>query len=136
MKSLTVAAALAALLVPTLAGGSCIEQPEAGKWVNVDPATRSLTRIEARFVCQDVVINGKLYPPGAPWYIHAFGVEAAAQRMASGHIYAIFDQDSVKRTVYARMSESRPGQLWVYTWTDFTDPNRADYGEHEWFKRE
>lgn len=45
MKSLTVAAALAALLVPTFAGASCIEPPEAGKWVNVDPATRSLTRI-------------------------------------------------------------------------------------------
>lgn len=82
------------------------------------------------------MINGKLYPPGAPWYIHAFGVEGAGQRMASGHIYAIFDQDSVKRTVYARRSESRPGQLWVYTWTDFTHPNRADYGAHDWFKRE
>jgi len=130
MKSLTVAAALAALLVPALAGASCIEQPEAGKWVNVNPATSGLARIEIRFVCQDVVINGKLYPPGAPWYIRAFGVEVAAQRMASGHIYATFGQDGVRRTVYARMSEFRPGQLWVYAWTG------ADNGAHAWFKRE
>lgn len=123
MKNLTVA--LVTLLVSALAGASCIEPPEPGKWVNVDPA-RDLARIEVRFVCQDVVVNGKLYPPGAPWYIRAFGVEAPAQRMASGHIYAIFEQGAAKRIVYARMSEFRPGLLWVYT----------DAGTHDWFKRE
>jgi hypothetical protein len=135
MKSLTVLAALAALLLPAIAGASCIEQPEAGKWINVD-RTRDLARIEVRFVCQDVVVNGKVYPPGAPWYVNAFGSEVAAQRLASGHVYAIFDQGLAKRTVYAKISESRPGQLWVYTWTDFTDPNRTDFGAHDWFKRE
>jgi hypothetical protein len=32
------------------------------------------------------------------------------------------------------MSQFRPGQLWVYTYTDFTDPNRPDYDVHNWFR--
>ena len=139
---------LSALIVVCLAasaGASCIAQPEDGAWVNTDAATRSLTRIRLRFVCQDVVINGQLHPPGPPWYTHVFGKcspsdcdwgEVGAQRLASGHIYAFYDQGFAKRYVYAKMSAYRPGQLWVWTYTDFVDPARADYEVHNWFRPE
>jgi hypothetical protein len=132
-------------LLPVPAHASCAAQQEDGNWVNTDPNTRSLTRIQLRFVCQDQVLNGQLYPPGPPWYVHVFGKchptdcdwgEVGAQRLSTGHVYALYDQGFAKRYVYARMSQYRPGQLWVYTWTDFTDPNRPDYGVHNWFRRQ
>jgi hypothetical protein len=126
------------------AHAQCIEQPEQGKWTNTDPNTRSLTRIDLRFTCQDQVHNGQPYPPGPPWHVHVFGKchptdcdwgEVGAQRLTAGHIFAVYDQGFARRYVYARMSQFRPGQLWVWTWTDFTDPNRPDYGVHNWFRK-
>lgn len=135
---------LAGLLCADPAVASCIQPQEEGNWQNTDPNTRSLTRINLRFVCQDQVLNGQLYPPGPPWYVHVFGKchptdcdwgEVGAQRLSSNHIYAVYNQGFAKRYVYARMSQYRPGQLWVWTWTDFTDPSRADYGVHNWFRK-
>ena len=123
----------------------CAQQPEEGSWRNADPNTNSLTRIQLRFVCQDQILNGQLYPPGPPWYVHIFGKchptdcdwsEVGAQRLSSDQIYAMYDQGFARRYVYAKMSQYRPGQLWVYTWTDFTDPNRPDYAVHNWFIRQ
>jgi hypothetical protein len=54
---------------------------------------------------------------------------------SSGHIYAYYDQGFARRHVWAKMSQYRPGQLWVYTYTDFTDPNRPDYDVHNWFRK-
>lgn len=136
---------LAMLLVSPLARASCLAQPEDGHWVNTDAATRSITRINLRFVCQDQVLNGQLYPPGPPWYVHLWGKchpsdcdwgEVGAQRIPAGHIYAFYDQGFAKRYVYAKMSIYRPGQLWLYIWTDFTDPARPDYASNNWFRRE
>ncbi|HEX6087772.1 MAG TPA: hypothetical protein VF266_24790 [Thermoanaerobaculia bacterium] len=139
------AAALVFACLAASAGASCIAQPEEGTWINTDAATRSLTRIQLRFVCQDTVINGKLHPPGPPWYTHVFGKcspsdcdwgEVGAQRIASGHVYAFYDQGFAKRYVFAKMSVTRPGQLWVWMYTDFTDPSRADGEVQNWFSRE
>ena len=122
----------------------CATQEEEGSWVNTDPNTRSLTRIQLRFVCQDQILNGQPYPPGPPWYVHVFGkchptdcdwTEVGASRLGTGHVYAVYRQGYATRYVYARMSAYRPGQLWVYTWTDFTNPARPDYGVHNWFHR-
>lgn len=127
------------------ANALCVQPQEEGKWRNADPNTRSLTRVELRFVCQDQILNGKPYPPGPPWYVHLFGAchptdcdwgEVGAKWLNSGYIYAFYDQGFAKRYVYARMSKYRPGQLWVYTRTDFTDPNRPDYNSQNWFKRQ
>jgi hypothetical protein len=135
----------AVALPPRPANGLCLQPKEEGKWRNADPSTRSLTHIELRFVCQDQILNGQLYPPGPPWYVHIFGKchpsdcdwgEVGAQQLPTGHIYAVYDQGFAKRYVYARMSQYRPGQLWVYMYTDFTDPNRPDYEVHNWFVRE
>lgn len=122
----------------------CAAQEEDGQWVNADHNTRSITRINLRFVCQDQILNGQLHPPGPPWYMHLFGAcspsdcdwgEVGAQRLSSGHIYGTYDQGFARRYVYARMSQYRPGQLWVYLYTDFTDPGRPDYEVHNWFVR-
>lgn len=143
-------AALAALgLILTLlsdhVGALCLQPQEEGNWQNTDSNTRSLTQMRLRFVCQDQILNGEPYPPGPPWYVHVFGKchptdcdwgEVGAQELGTGHMYAFYDQGFAKRYVYAKMSQYRPGQLWVYTWTDFTDPNRPDYGIHNWFTRQ
>jgi len=122
----------------------CQTPQEAGNWTNTDPNTRSLTRIDLRFVCQDQILNGQLYPPGPAWFTHVFGkchptdcdwMEVGAQRLEAGHVFAFYDQGFARRYVYARMSQYRPGQLWVYTYTDFVDPNRPDYDVHNWFTR-
>ena len=135
---------LAMALTPERAIALCIQPDEDGNWVNTDPNTRSITRIPLRFVCQDQVLNGQLYPPGPPWYVNVFGKchptdcdwsEVGAQRLDSEHIYAFYDQGFAKRYVYAKMSQYRSGQLWVYTWTDFADSNRPDYGVHNWFTK-
>ena len=136
---------LAFMLVAPLAYGQCIQPPEEGTWINTDPNTRSIPRIQLRFVCQDQILNGQPYPPGPPWYVHVWGAcsptncdwgEVGAQRLGSGFIYATYDQGFARRYVYAKMSQYRPGQLWVYIWTDFTDPGRADYAINAWFHRQ
>jgi hypothetical protein len=144
--STVAAAALVVVCVfwPQPVAALCAQPEEEGNWENTDPNTRSLTRIQLRFVCQDQILNGEPYPPGPPWYVHVFGKchptdcdwgEVGAQRLSSGHIFAFYDQGFARRYVYARMSQYRPGQLWVYTWTDFTDPSRPDYDVHNWFRR-
>lgn len=122
----------------------CAEQPEDGAWVNIDPNTRSITRINLRFICQDQIRNGELYPPGPPWYVHLWGKchpadcdwgEVGATRTGSGWIYAYYNQGFARRYVYARMSTVRPGLLYLYIWTNFTDPGRADYAIRAYFRR-
>lgn len=139
------AAILAIAAAQPAAHALCAAQEEDAQWINADPATQGITRAHLRFVCQDQILNGEPYPPGPPWYVHLWGKcvpddcdwgEVGARRLGSGHVYAHYDQGFAKRYVYARMSAYRPGQLWVYIWTDFTDPSRPDYGMHQWFRRE
>lgn len=137
--------AFTALLWSHPANALCATPQEMGTWRNSDPNTRSLTRVNLRFVCQDQIHNGEPYPPGPPWYVHLYGAcsptdcdwgEVGAQRLNSGHIYAFYNQGFARRYLYARMSQYRPGQLWVFTRTDFTDPNRPDYDSQDWFTRQ
>lgn len=126
------------------ARADCPLQPEAGSWVNAWSQANSLAGIEFNFICQDQIKDGRPYPPGPAWIVQVFGrcepyncdwKQTAATRLSTGHLYAIYDQGFAIRHVYARMSKFRDGQLWVYTWTDFKDPKRQDYGVHDWFKR-
>ena len=126
---------------------SCAAQEEDGSWRNADPATRSLTRADLRFVCQDVVLNGELYPPGAPWYMHLWGAcspsdcdwgEVPAEAVTVGTrrmVRATYNHGFARRYVYADMSLYRAGQLWIWMWTDFTDASRPDYESQNWFTR-
>jgi len=127
---------------------SCAQQPEHGNWANSDANTRSLTRAELRFTCQDQVLNGQLYPPGPPWHVHLWGAcspsdcnwgEVGAETVTVGertYVRAIYHQGFATRYVYADMSLYRQGQLWIWMWTDFTDPNRPDYESQNWFVRQ
>jgi hypothetical protein len=127
---------------------SCIDPEEDGSWRNADPNTRSITRAQLRFQCQDQILNGEPYPPGAPWYIHLWGActpsdcdwgEVPAQSVTVGTrhmIKGIYQQGFAKRYVYADMSLYRAGQLWIWIWTDFTDASRPDYESQNWFIRQ
>jgi hypothetical protein len=135
---------IAVLLTTVSASALCAVQEEAGSWRNVDDDTRSLTRIDLRFTCQDLILNGQPYPPGPPWHVHVWGKchptdcdwsEVGAQRLGSGFVYATYDHGFAKRYVYARMSTVYPGRLWVWMWTDFTDPGRPDYSSSNYFER-
>lgn len=129
------------------AKASCAAQEEDGSWVNADPNTRSLTRAELRFTCQDQVLNGQLHPPGPPWHMHLWGKchptdcdwsQVGANSVTSGgrtFVHAVYDQGFARRYVYADMSRFRRGQLWIWMWTDFTDPGRPDYVSQNWFVR-
>lgn len=132
---------------PPPAHASCASQPENGSWANADPNTRSLTRAVLRFTCQDQVLNGQLYPPGPPWHMRLSGKcsptncewgEVGADTVTIGtrtFVRAIFNQGFATRYVYADMSLYRPGQLWIWMWTDFADPSRPDYESQNWFIR-
>lgn len=41
------------------ASASCLAQEMDGTWVNDDPNTRSITKVEINFPCNDVVLNGR-----------------------------------------------------------------------------
>jgi hypothetical protein len=138
---------LVLFMVATPAKAQCIAQQEVGSWVNADPNTRSLTRADLRFTCQDQVLNGEPYPPGPPWHVHLWGKcsptdcdwsEIGADFVTIGsrtYVHAIYHQGFATRYVYADMSLYRPGQLWIWMWTDFADPGRADYESQNWFIR-
>lgn len=120
-------------------------EPEAGAWVNADPNTRGIARIElvdcqpvttcTGDVCQTVFdvgwrmrVWGKCSPTNCDW-----GWSAGARRNSAGQIPGFYDQGFARRYVYAKMSSYRRGQLWVHWRTDFVDPARADYSRDEWF---
>jgi hypothetical protein len=144
-------AVVCSLMVGTLvfarirvAHAQCLAQAEDGTWVNVDPATPSLTKAVLRFTCQDQVLNGQPYPPGPPWHIHVWGKchptdcdwgEIGATRLSSGWIYGTYNQGFARRYVYARMSQGQPARLRIYTWTDFLSPTRPDYASDNYFHK-
>ena len=127
------------------AGALCASQPEDGDWINTDPNTRSISRIKLIFVCQDQILNGRPYPPGPVWSVQIHGRchptdcdwgTVGAERLGTDHIFAVFHQGFAIRYVYAKMSQYRLGQLWVYTYTDFLDSTRNDYEVQNWFQLE
>jgi hypothetical protein len=135
--------ALVMALAQQSAHALCVTQQEAGSWINADPNTNSQTRIDLSFVCQDVILNGKPFPPGPPWYVRVFGKchptdcdwgRVGATRLSTGFVYAFYNQGFAKRFVYAKMSTVRPGQLWVQTVTQFTD-GRPSYTTSNYFIR-
>jgi len=131
-------------LLPAGAQGACLEPREVGQWTNVTAGTRGLVKIDLRFICQDHTLNGAPYPPGPAYFVHAVGRcepvdcdwrEVGAQRLATAHILAVYEQGTARRYVYLRISQSRPDLLWAWTYTDFKDPTRTNYGMYDWFKR-
>jgi hypothetical protein len=51
-------------------------------------------------------------------------------------IRAVYRQGFATRYVYADMSRYRTGELWIWMWTNFADPERADYESQAWFEKQ
>jgi hypothetical protein len=138
-------AAVVALMLLTLCAGadqaeaSCSgPPPENGSWVNADPNTRDITRIELSY-CQSVTtcsgggtcstvhdvgwrmhVWGKCHPTDCDW-----GWSDGALPV-SGWIFGFYDHGFAKSWVYAKMAGAgHPGQLEVWALTEFVDPARA-----------
>ncbi|HVK46024.1 MAG TPA: hypothetical protein VM429_14110 [Micropruina sp.] len=135
----------AAVSAPT-ASALCSTPAMQGNWHNINPATRSLTRVNVGFVCDDVRLCdtsgnctggqpyftlrpfGKCSPTDCDW-----GTRRAAA-MADGWQRATYSYSWsttyvwVKTYVYSGVTYLR-----VYTWTDFTAADgRTDYSTDEW----
>lgn len=124
----------------TSAHASCAQPQEEGSWVNVDNNTRSITRANIRFQCQDQILNGQPYPPGEPFYIKLFGSchpndcewqEVGADYANNGWKAGHIDQGFAKRDIWFKTYPN--GRLRVFIRTNFIDPNRRDYTSDDWF---
>jgi hypothetical protein len=131
----------------------CITPFEAGNWTNIDLSTRGITHINVNFSCNDVVLcgvdqNGNVtcQPPPPPFQVHLWGKCHPSDcdwSTASGNvyiapdgthwIYIYYDQGFAKRYVYLKPSALFPGDLFMWMYTDFSDPGRADYVMRNWF---
>jgi len=141
---LLIVALLGSSLPLTPVRAACLEPRESGEWTNVAHDTQSVVSFNVRFICQDRMLNGAPYPPGPEWFVHAVGRcepvdcdwhEVGARRLATTHIYAVFEQANARRYVYLRLSQTQPDLLWAWIYTDFKDPTRTNYGVYDWFRR-
>jgi hypothetical protein len=156
-KSLVLLALLGLLVLMQGYSGSaeasmCIVPEEAGSWKNYDTDTRNITRLNFRMECRDdrqttcygsicsttfgvkshyfINLWGKCHPSDCNWG-EVEGVRLSGSLEGWYRFY--YDQGFARRWVYVRTYDQWPGWLRLYVWTDFTDPNRADYAIDEWF---
>lgn len=134
-RRLLVAAGLASALLMT--GGTpasalCIDPPERGTWVNVNPATRSITRAIVQFTCVDVITPGRPIPPS--WHVTLWGKchptdcpwgRVPGRSGPGGVVNATYNQGFATRAVTINALPS--GQLHIRIATNFRDPGRPDY---------
>jgi hypothetical protein len=157
MKKITpfISAMILALVasIPSTAFSQCVTPFESGDWKNDDPNTRGITRIHIDFSCNDVVLcgvdaNGNVNcaPPGPPFRVHLWGkcspsdcdwgtVDGTDWLAPDGThwIFAYYNHGFAKRYVYIKPSTLFPGHLFMWMFTDFTDPARSDYVMRNWF---
>ena len=151
---LTLALCLLAMSLPQLALAQCSAPFEQGKWINNDSATRGITRIEVTFSCNDQVLcgvdeNGKVTcsTPGAPFRLHLWGkchpsdcdwgpVDGNDRWVGpTKWVYGYYDHGFARRYVYVKPSVVHPGNLFLWMYTNFTDPNRSDYVFTGWYHK-
>ncbi len=132
----------------------CVAPFEQGSWSNIDPATRGITKIEVSFSCNDQVLcgvdaNGNVTctTPGAPYHLHLWGkcspsdcdwgtVDGNDHWVGSTKwVYSYYDQGFAKRYVYIKPSQLHPGDLFLWMYTHFSDPNRSDYVFTGWYHK-
>lgn len=154
-RLLAVASILTVLFLPGLAATLCIDPFEDGAWSNDDPNTGGITRVEVQMICNDVVLcgvdeNGHVdcEEPSPPWRVHLWGkchpsdcdwgvVNGQDFYTSDGTkwIYAFYNHGFAKRYVYLKPSSLRPGHLFLWMLSDFTDPGRPDYIMRNWYHK-
>jgi hypothetical protein len=122
------------------ANALCMTPTEEGIWYNINANTRSITRADVRFVCQDVRYNNQ--PFGPSYYVRLFGSctpydcdwgERAAKWTTDGWMRASFKFSFKTSSVWIKTYRYYGRDyLRVYVWNDFID-GRADYATDEWF---
>lgn len=125
----------------TPAQAVCATPAEAGTWVNYNPNSTGIARVDIRFQCQDQIINGQPYPAGAPYYLRLWQDcqpidcewgEHGAQRYDNGWVRTTIYQGYATRTVWAKVYDG--GWLRVWVWTDYANAGQADYATDDWFR--
>ena len=136
---LAAAIAIASLAAVTEASALCIDPPQRGNWVNVNPNTRSITRATIEFTCVDVITPG--VPPPPSWHVTLFGKchpfdcpwgRVPGRSGPGGAILATYDQGFATRAVRITRVGAR---LNVRVATKFRDPGRADYVSNDLMRR-
>lgn len=133
----TLAAALLACgLAVAPASAQCVTLPHTGNWVNVNAATRGITRAVIEFTCVDVVTSGRPRPPS--WHVTLFGkchpTDCPWGRVAgteSGTINTLtitarYNQGFARRVVTITHTAATD-RLNIRVATNFTNPGRTDY---------
>ena len=132
----------------------CIAPFEQGHWTNIDPGTRGITRIDVGFSCNDQVLcgvdsNGNVTcsTPGPPYKLHLWGkcspsdcdwgaVDGNDRWVGSTKwVYSFYDHGFAQRYVYIKPSTLHPGDLYLWMYTQLTDPSRADYVFTGWYHK-
>jgi hypothetical protein len=140
------ACAVATVVTAGPASALCVRSPLEGDWRNIDPATRSMTRVVVQ-TCQSVTTcsggicqtahdsatfmtpYGACSPTACNWG------RKQAQHMSDGWIRTIHDFGFKRSAVWAKTYSFHDRtylRLWVHN--DFTAADgRADYTTDEWF---
>ena len=135
--------------------GMCLPPPAQGAWENRDSGTQGITKLNFRMECRDVSTTtcsentcsvtitavephyfihlwGSCHPMDCDWGERE-GVSLTGSLDGWYHFY--YENGSAKRFIYARTHPDDPDRLHLYIWTDFVDPDRADYASDDWYVR-
>ena|SRR5689334_22506771 len=138
-------------LAPAAMLAQCVVPFEVGSWKNMNSNTNGITRVEVTFSCNDVVYcpNGVCQDPPPPYTIHIWGkcspsdcdwgtAPGTTYHSSDGTVwkYFFYNQGFARRYVYIKPSSLYPGRLFLWMYTDFTDPSRADYVMQNWFDKQ
>jgi hypothetical protein len=130
----------------TPAQAVCVTQPLQGDWRNIDPNTRSMTRVVVGFHCGDQVLCdtdgncsggqsyftlrpfGKCTPTDCDWGVRR------AESMGDGWQRAVYSHAWATKYVWVKTYQYYGRTyLRVYVSTDFTSADgRTDYTTDEW----
>lgn len=121
---------------------------EIGKWKNIDPNTRGVTKADISFsigmigctpyslFCHNYLIFyaqlwGSCEPTDCDWG------KVEAEYDTNGWLRTVSENWCNKKYVWAKVyTYNSVDFLRIYIWTDFIDPNRHDYAQNEWFIRD
>jgi hypothetical protein len=145
---------LALVSVPRASHSQCVPPFEQGTWVNIDAATRGITKVEIDFSCNDVIrcsvdANGNetCDPLPPPYSLHLWGKCAPTDcdwGSADGNdhwvgttkwVYSFYNQGFAQRYVYVKPSVVHPGALFLWMYTHFTGAGRSDYVFTGWYHK-